>query len=101
MSLDSSDPSLSHPTRVGARLNPTVAAFMRRGLDSRLAERLHREGLTLSALKQRTVEALALLGLTPAQAAAVHSGGRVDIPFDTLAKVLWAMLRLPPAAAWR
>jgi len=76
--------------RATARLNPTVAALMCRGLDSGLAEQLHRQGHTLGSLKARTAEDLSALGLNAAQSAAIHAGARAEIPFATLARVLWA-----------
>jgi hypothetical protein len=73
-----------------ARLNRTVAALMERGLSDADATRLHREGHTLSSLKQSNDGALAALGLIPAQIAEIRGGGRPPIPVETRAKVLWA-----------
>lgn len=76
--------------RGSARLNPTVAAFMRRGLDDHLASDLQRAGHTLGSLKQATDDALSALNLLPAHVAAIRQGARAEIPFDGLARVLWA-----------
>lgn len=85
---DGQDDALA--VRFKARLNPTVAALMSRGLPDQLAARLHRDGQTLGRLKQAEDEALAGLGLSAAHVAAIRKGARADIPFEALAKVLWA-----------
>jgi hypothetical protein len=76
--------------RLRARINPTVAALMRRGFDSRLAERVRARGLTLGDLKQQSDADLALLGLSADDVASVREGARPPIPFETLVQVLWA-----------
>ena len=73
-----------------ARLNRTVAALMQRGFSDAAATRLQREGHTLTSLSQADDAALADLGLTSVQMSDLRAGGRPPIPFDTLAKVLWA-----------
>lgn len=73
-----------------ARVNRTVAALMRRGLDSELANRLLKLGMTLDLLKQKEDDELRSLGLTAAQIKAIQEGERSAIPFDTLVDVLWA-----------
>lgn len=95
MSADSFDliPEIDRADSAGTartHVNPTVAALMRRGFDSELANRVRRIGLTLADLKQNDDEYLALLGLNPAQIAAVRNGARPDIPLDILVEVLWA-----------
>ena len=75
--------------RTNARLNPTVAALMQRGLDSALAKRLHAQNLTLGSLKQSDDATLSNLGLSDAQIASIRTGARAAIPFANLAKVLW------------
>src|SRR5438270_82623 len=73
-----------------ARLNRTVAALMERGLSDADATRLHRDKHTLASLKQSDDAALAALGLSAAQIVEIRGGGRPAIPFEILAKVLWA-----------
>ena len=79
----------SDHTRNHARVNRTVAALMRRGFDSDLANRIKQFGLTLTDLKQRDDEALSGLGLSATDIAAVREGDRPPVPFDTLVQVLW------------
>lgn len=79
----------SHHTRNHVRVNRTVAALMRRGFDTDLANRIKQFGLTLMDLKQRDDEALSRLGLSAANIAAVREGDRPPVPFDTLVQVLW------------
>lgn len=78
------------PPQKSARLNPTVAALLRRGFDTNLANKIRRLKLTLGDLQQRDDETLAFLGLEPHHISAVRDGGRPDIPFETLVEVLWA-----------
>lgn len=73
-----------------ARLNSTVAALLRRGLDTRLAHRLQGAGYNLAKLKGMDEGALLGLGLSETQARAIHAGGRAPLPFANLAQVLWA-----------
>lgn len=75
--------------RSHARVIPTVAALMRRGLDSDAANRLRRLGLTLAELRRRGDADLAALGLSETDVAALRSGARPPIPFETLVRVLW------------
>lgn len=75
--------------RATARLNPSVAALMRRGIDDQKAVALHNAGHTLASLKQASEEALAALDLSSEQIAALRRGNRAAVPFDTLASVLW------------
>jgi len=72
-----------------ARLNRSVAALMRRGIDDQKAAALHRAGHTLSSLKQAGDDELMALDLSDPQITALRSGGRADIPFANLARVLW------------
>jgi len=76
--------------RSKARLNPTVAAFMRRGLDSSTATALQAAGHTVASLKQASETDLEALGLIVAARLAIRQGARADIPFENLARVLWA-----------
>lgn len=73
-----------------ARVNPSVAAMMRRGLDSALANRLRKSGLTLAALKEMDDQSLANLGITVEQMDAIRRGRRSAVPYDNLVEVLWA-----------
>ncbi|MCW3838161.1 HNH endonuclease signature motif containing protein [Sphingomonas canadensis] len=84
------DREVRHDLRGSARVNPTVAALMRRGFDSQTANDIRALRLTLADLKQRDDPALEQLGLSASQIAAVREGGRPPIPFDTLVQVLWA-----------
>lgn len=79
----------SDHTRNHARVNPTVAALMRRGLDSDLANIIKQCGFTLTDLKRRDDDTLAGLGLSATDIAAIREGERPPIPFDTLVQVLW------------
>jgi hypothetical protein len=72
-----------------ARLNRSVAAMMQRGLDNKLAKRLHEAKITLGALKQLDDAALSNHGLTEIQIAGIRKGARAIIPFANIAKVLW------------
>ena len=76
--------------RNSARLNRTVAALMQRGLDSTMALKLRQQGETLASLKGCSAEQLESFGLNSQQAASIHAGNRSEIPFDNLARVLWA-----------
>jgi 5-methylcytosine-specific restriction endonuclease McrA len=78
------------PERGHARLNRTVAAMMQRGLNLRLSQRLHRDGVTISHLKQADDTRLMGLGLNAEQIAGVRKGARAVVPFSHLAQVLWA-----------
>ena len=75
--------------RSKARLNPTVAALLRRGVDNSTAERLRAAGRTLSSLKQSSDQELADAGLSAAQIAAIRKGDRAVIPSTSLAQLLW------------
>lgn len=75
--------------RARARLNPTVAALMQRGLDSGKALAIQTAGYSLARLKSLDAPALRTLGLSEAQIASIHGGRRAALPFGTLAKVLW------------
>lgn len=75
--------------RATARLNRSVAAMMRRGLDDQTAAELNRAGHTLSSLQLTGDDELTRLGLSARQIAGLRRGGRADIPFATLARVLW------------
>ena len=90
MTTDGDDEHAQIWMRDTARLNRTVAAFMRRGLDSHLAAKLQKSGATLGALKQADDSALCDMGLTVEQIQEVRKGARADIPFEGLARVLWA-----------
>lgn len=87
---DDSEDGATEFRRETARYNPTVTALMRRGLPDDLAKKLHTDGHTLAALQQMPESDLTRLGLTAETIAAIKKGGRAIIPFDSLAKVLWA-----------
>jgi len=76
--------------RGSARLNPTVAALLRRGFDSQLAKRLKAAGYTLGRLMQLTDAELASLDVPVRYIASIRAGGRTAIPYENLAQVLWA-----------
>lgn len=73
-----------------ARVNPTVAAFMRRGFDDVRAAELHADGHTVGSLKQVSDARLEELGISAAERVALRAGARAEIPFESLARVLWA-----------
>lgn len=76
--------------RSHARLNRTVAALMRRGLDHETSNSLHAAGHTLSTLSQLSDNELGAAGVPDQFHDAFRSTGRPPIPFDTMARVLWA-----------
>lgn len=73
-----------------ARLNPTVAALISRGVDSHLARTLKGQGLTLKALQLKEVAELTNLGIPQRAANAIQKSARPPIPYPTLAAVLIA-----------
>jgi len=73
-----------------ARLNRTVAAFIDRGMDHRLAQTLSKRGWTLAKLKQTEPAELSALGLSDGIARKILSGRRPPIPFNELAAALIA-----------
>lgn len=76
--------------RQGSAINPTEAALIGRGVDSATAAKLRAAGWTLTKLKASKDAKLKTLGLTPQAIAGIRAGGRSEIPFDDLAKVLIA-----------
>ncbi len=73
---------------MAAKINPTIAALMARGIDSQTAETLKKNGFTLAALSQKTEPELTALGLQHHQIKAIHDV-RAEIPHRTLINVLF------------
>ena len=73
-----------------ARLNPTIAALLRRGVDNESARKLQGEEWTLAKLQQQSVRKLGRLGLRPDWISNIQASDRPAIPFDIAARVLIA-----------
>lgn len=73
-----------------AKLNRTVCALLSRGIDSRTATALQKEGWTVAKLKQRKLDELINLGIPVPAAQNITAEERPPIPFDVLAKVVIA-----------
>jgi hypothetical protein len=73
-----------------SRLNPTVAALIGRGVDTKTAAELRRKGWTLGKLQQQPPEVLQSLGIRPDTIERILDSERPPIPFATLAQLLIA-----------
>ncbi len=80
-------------TRKSRKSGNTMDAFLKRGIDSGLADSLIRQGYTLSKLKELQDSDLISLGLNTEQVDAINKGARPPIPDDTYIKLLYESKR--------
>lgn len=69
-------------------LNHTEAALLSRGVDKKTAAKFRKNGWTISKLKRQSDSQLENLGLPVTVIKRIRAGGRPNIPFENLVKVL-------------